>query len=188
MFLQIWLLSRKTVALVVLQIGVIPVRGKEKNNNKNLRHAMSSKVVELVMGHLPQQLIHPAPEGEEHEDVEHQPLGDVHGHPTKRDLARRRHYYFNVTLLKREEKKKKRLLYLQRPQVRVDGEDVDELEEGGDHPGAEQTLGDQVGVVGVPPLPFHMCGKGKKRTMAGYTKKKNILGRVESPLTLDSRD
>ena len=42
---------------------------------------------------------------------------------------------------------------MERTEVGIDGEDVDQLEEGGDHAGAEQTLGDQVGVVRVPFLP-----------------------------------
>ena len=55
------------------------------------------------------------------------PLHDVHDHPAEGDL--------------------------QRPQVGVHGEDLDNLQVAGDHPSAKQTLGDQEWIVSVPVLP-----------------------------------
>ena len=37
--------------------------------------------------------------------------------------------------------------------MRVDREQLDDLEVAGDHAGSEETLGDEVGIVGVPLLP-----------------------------------
>ena len=82
--LKVSLASRQAVALLLLQVGVVP-----------------------------QQLVQAAPEGEEHQDVEDEPLGDVDDHLAQGDL--------------------------ERPQVRVDGEDVDQLQEGRDHSGPEHA-------------------------------------------------
>ena len=59
--------------------------------------------------------------------TESDPLHDVHDHPAEADL--------------------------QGAEVRVDGEDLHDLEVAGDHPRPEQPLRDQVGVVRVPLLP-----------------------------------
>ena len=37
--------------------------------------------------------------------------------------------------------------------MRVDGQDLDDLEVAGDHSGSEETLGDEIRVIGVPLLP-----------------------------------
>ena len=52
------------------------------------------------------------------------PLHDVHDHPAQGDL--------------------------QRPQVRVDREQLDNLEVAGDHAGPKETLRDEIGIIGVP--------------------------------------
>ena len=59
--------------------------------------------------------------------TESDPLHDVHDHPAEADL--------------------------EGAEVRVDGEDLHDLEVAGDHPRPEQPLRDQVGVVRVPLLP-----------------------------------
>ena len=59
--------------------------------------------------------------------TESYPLHDVHDHPAEADL--------------------------QGAEVRVDGEDLHDLEVAGDHPRPEQPLRDQVRVVRVPLLP-----------------------------------
>ena len=91
-----------------------------------IRHSIWKTVtlVVLQISIIPQQLVHATAEGKEDKEVEDEPLGDVDSHPTEGDL--------------------------ERTEVGIDGEDVDQLEEGGDHAGAEQALGDQVGVVRVP--------------------------------------
>ena len=55
------------------------------------------------------------------------PLHDVHDHPAEGDL--------------------------QRPQVGVHGEDLDNLQVAGDHSSAKQTLRDQEWIVSMPVLP-----------------------------------
>ena len=59
--------------------------------------------------------------------TESDPLHDVHDHPAEADL--------------------------QGAEVRVDGEDLHDLEVAGDHARAEQPLRDQIGVIRVPLLP-----------------------------------
>ena len=59
--------------------------------------------------------------------TESYPLHDVHDHPAEADL--------------------------EGAEMRVDGEDLHDLEVAGDHPRPEQPLRDQVGVVCVPLLP-----------------------------------
>ena len=71
-------------------------------------------------------LVLTAREGKADEDKKAHPLHDVHHHPAEADL--------------------------QRAEVRVDGEDLHDLEVAGDHPRPEQPLRDDVGIVGVPLL------------------------------------
>ena len=71
-------------------------------------------------------LVRTTREGEADEHEEPHPLHDVHHHPAEADL--------------------------QGAEVRVDGEDLHDLEVAGDHARAEQPLRDDVGVVGVPLL------------------------------------
>ena len=66
----------------------------------------------------------------QHDQVHAAKLHDVHDHAPQRDL--------------------------QRAQVGVDGEDVDELEGAEDVGGGEEGLGDEVRVVGVPLLALHV--------------------------------
>lgn len=67
-----------------------------------------------------------AGESENNQDVEHEELQYIEHHSTERDL--------------------------QRAQVRVDAEDVDQLEAAEDVGGGEQAFGQQHGVPGVPLL------------------------------------
>ncbi len=69
-------------------------------------------------------------ESEEDEDKEGDELHDVHDHPAERDL--------------------------ERPQVRVHAEDVDELEVGEDVGRGEKALRDQHRVPGIPMLPWEV--------------------------------
>ena len=75
---------------------------------------------------IQQQLVLTTRKCEADEDEEAHPLHDVHHHPAEADL--------------------------QRAEVRVDGEDLHDLEVAGDHPRPEQPLRDDVGIVGVPLL------------------------------------
>ena len=73
---------------------------------------------------LPEQLVHAAREGDEQQEDEEEEFHDVHHHPAQRDL--------------------------QRAQVRVDGEDVDQLQLAEDVGGREQRLGDEVRIERIP--------------------------------------
>ena len=77
--------------------------------------------------------------------TESDPLHDVHDHPAEADL--------------------------QGAEVRVDGEDLHDLEVAGDHARAEQPLRDQVGVVCVPLLPAEVTFGPTSSNSADYVKR-----------------
>lgn len=79
---------------------------------------------------VPHQLVQTATESEQHQRVDEEELDDVDDHPAERDL--------------------------QRPQVRIDRENMDELEEGEDHAGGKGSLRQQHRIEGVPLLAREM--------------------------------